>query len=106
MSEPLVFNQPLSPPRTVNIIGRLNWTRAIRHGIRRIGDVAVKRARAGLCRPFCPFWRIEREFAVRVKIELAIRSNVMRRPLIVTLPFIRPGLERDRFSDSELAFIF
>src|SRR5262249_47227380 len=97
---PLILNQPFPPSRTANVIGRLNRARAVGNRVGRVGDVAVKRARAGLRR------RVERELAVRAKIELAVGREVARRPLVVTLPFVRPGLECDRLRDSELAFVF
>src|SRR5262249_44687661 len=103
MNEPLIFDQPISPSRTAKVIGRLNRARAIGHGVGRIGDETVEHARAGLCRPF---WWIERELAVRAKVEFALGSDVARGPFIVTLPFIRAGLESDRFCNPDLTFVF
>src|SRR5574341_1734525 len=75
MRKALIFEQPGIPARTGGIISRFDRTRAIRHRMPRIGNVAVKLLVAGF------LWRIEREMSVAMKIQMALCDIFARRPL-------------------------
>src|SRR5437762_8990906 len=83
--EPLVLNQPGRPSRA-----QLNGSPTIWNGIRGVRDVTIECVRSS------PWWRVERQLPIRLKVELPRNGIAFWRPLVVTHPLVRAGPERQR----------
>ena len=89
LHEPLILQQPREPPAPLRI-RFLHRARPVRHRIRRIGNVGIESL------PLV-FRRIKGKFCVAMKVKLAARHSITRRPRLPRLPLVRARLKRHRF---------